>query len=108
MDWTDKFDEFIRIISDMDLNTEGWNNTKNTDRSYYLDYESSKHIGSIPVMDFDFSSPVEFKKYIDMLWTEGNGEKMGSLKRFLIKCMMESEGRTDGILPEIDTYNYMM
>jgi hypothetical protein len=108
MSLTDKAEEMVRILENANLDVSGWSNEAAETDSYYKKYEESKHIGDSPLMEYDFATPVEFKAYLDRIWNDGEYENIGGLKRLFMKLMMESADKPEKMLPDVDTYNYMM
>ncbi len=110
MNLTDNLERFVQVLENIKLDTDGWKKFEDANEidSYYVDYASSKHIGTNPIMEYDFSSPVDFKKYLDELWNETSDKHVRNLKMLMVKFMMESDNKADRMLPEVDTHNYMM
>lgn len=108
MNWTNQARMLINILKEANLNVSAWKeNENNSDEvSYYTDYNDSKHMGEERIMEYDFQTPIEFKKCLDMLWTDSECD--GDVAKFVLRCMVQSRDKMENILPEVDVHNYMM
>lgn len=83
------------------ISNNSWDNRKSVG-SYYKDYADAKHMQD-RVMVYDFDSPANINKYLDILWPN-NSEIYGCVDEILI-MMRENDKH---ILEDVKGYNYTL
>ena len=75
----------MKTVSSNHLINSYWESFENDIKSYYIKYEESKHYTENRINIYEFETPADFKKMLDILWEAGEYDKLKNINDYFIR-----------------------